>query len=47
MARKVFKTIEEQIQIMQNKGLIIDDYDFAKDTLIKKITFLSGYRHLF
>ena len=48
MVRKVFKTIEEQIQIMQNKGLIIDDYDFAKDTLIREnYFFLSGYRHLF
>lgn len=48
MAKKVFKTIDEQIQIMQNKGLIIEDINFAKDILIREnYFFLSGYRHLF
>ncbi len=48
MSRKVFKTIEEQIQIMENKGLIIDDYNFARDTLIREnYFFINGYRHLF
>ena len=27
---KTFKTLDEQIQILQNKGLIIDDIDYAK-----------------
>ena len=48
MAKKVFKTIDEQIAIMQNKGLIIDDIDSAKDILIREnYFFLNGYRHLF
>ena len=48
MAVKVFKTIEEQIQILQNKGMIIEDYDLARDILIREnYFFISGYRHLF
>ena len=48
MAMKVFRTIDEQILILQNKGLIIDDIDFAKDILIREnYFFLSGYRYLF
>ena len=48
MAVKVFKTIEEQIQILQNKGMIVDDFDFARDILIREnYFFISGYRHLF
>lgn len=48
MARKVFKTIDEQIVIMQDKGLIIDNIDYASDILIREnYFFLNGYRHLF
>lgn len=48
MGLKVFRTIDEQILILQNKGLVIDDVDFAKDILIREnYFFLSGYRHLF
>ncbi|MDD2208424.1 MAG: Abi family protein [Bacilli bacterium] len=48
MAVKVFKTIEEQIQILQNKGMIIEDYDLTSDILIREnYFFISGYRHLF
>ncbi len=48
MSRKVFKTIDEQVSIMQEKGLIITDVDFAKGILIREnYFFLSGYRHLF
>ncbi|MDD2409491.1 MAG: Abi family protein [Bacilli bacterium] len=48
MAKKVFKTIDEQIAIMQDKGLIIDNIDYAKDILIREnYFFLNGYRHLF
>ena len=36
MKTKVFKTIDEQIYILQARGLIIDDIDFAKDTLIRE-----------
>ena len=31
MAAKVFKTIEEQIDILKSKGLTIEDYDSAKE----------------
>ena len=48
MAVKVFRTIDEQIQILQNKGLIIDDIDHARDILIREnYFFLNGYRHMF
>lgn len=46
--QKTFKTIEEQLQILKDKGLIIDDEDSAKETLLREnYFFLSGYRHLF
>ncbi len=45
---KVFKTIQEQISILEQKGLIIDDYLFTEDILIREnYFFISGYRHLF
>lgn len=48
MRAKVFRTIDEQIEILESKGLVIDDYDFARDILIREnYFFLSGYRHLF
>lgn len=48
MKTKVFKTIDEQVSILQERGMIIDDVDFAKDTLIREnYFFINGYRHLF
>ena len=45
---KDFKTIDQQIDILKKKGLIIDDVDKAKDVLLKEnYFFLNGYRHLF
>jgi len=45
---KSFKTLDEQVKILQDKGLIIDDVDYAKDILLREnYFFLSGYRHLF
>lgn len=44
---KVFKTIDQQIDILRNKGLIIDDEVMAYDVLLKEnYFFLNGYRHL-
>lgn len=44
---KNFKTIDEQIEILRNKGLIIDDIEDAKETLLKEnYFFINGYRHL-
>lgn len=45
---KSFKTLDEQIDILRDKGLIIDDVDYAKDILLREnYFFLSGYRQLF
>ena len=46
-SEKIFKTIDEQIDILLNKGLVIDDVDYAKDILLREnYFFISGYRHL-
>ena len=45
---KTFKTIDEQIDILKSKGLTINDYEYAKDILLREnYFFISGYRHLF
>ena len=45
---KDFKTIDQQIDILKKKGLIIDDVNKAEDILLKEnYFFLNGYRHLF
>jgi len=45
---KSFKTLEEQIEILQSKGLIIEDVEEAKDILLREnYFFISGYRLLF
>ncbi len=48
MKVKTFKTLDEQIEILVNKGLVINDYDFARSTLLREnYFFINGYRHLF
>jgi abortive infection bacteriophage resistance protein len=48
MKTKVFRTIDEQILILKEKGLVIDDIDYVRDILIREnYFFISGYRHLF
>ena len=45
---KTFKTLDEQIEILQNKGLTIDDIEYTKETLLREnYFFVNGYRHLF
>jgi len=45
---KVFRTLDEQIDILRSKGLIVGDEDKAKDILLREnYFFISGYRHLF
>ena len=45
---KEFKTIDQQIDILKKKGLIVDDESKAYDILLKEnYFFLNGYRHLF
>ena len=33
---KIFKTLDEQISILKNKGLIIEDENGAKDILLRE-----------
>lgn len=48
MATKIFKTLDEQIAILQGKGLKIDDIEYAKSVILREnYFFLAGYRHLF
>lgn len=45
---KVFKTIDEQVTILEEKGLKIEDREITKNILLKEnYFFLSGYRHMF
>ena len=44
---KHFKTLEEQLDILKTKGLIIDDEDYAKEILLREnYFFINGYRIL-
>lgn len=46
--KKEFKTLNEQIEILKNKGLIINDEEYAETILLREnYFFLNGYRHLF
>ena len=46
--KKEFKTLTEQIEILKNKGLVIENEEFAKTVLFREnYFFLNGYRHLF
>lgn len=45
---KVFKTLDEQIEILKGKGLVIDDIEYARNIILREnYFFLMGYRHLF
>lgn len=48
MGGKRFKTLDEQIEILKSKGLIIENLEEAKEILFREnYFFISGYRHLF
>ena len=48
MGSKTFKTLDEQIELLKHKGLMIDDVTYTKEVLLREnYFFLSGYRHLF
>ena len=48
MKDKRFKSLEEQIEILRHKGVIINDEKYAKKVLLREnYFFLNGYRHLF
>ena len=45
---KEFKNLDEQITIMEYKGMTFNDKEFAKNVLLREnYFFLNGYRHLF
>ena len=47
MRDKIFKTLDEQIEILKSKGLIVNDVEKAKEILLREnYFFLSGYRYL-
>lgn len=46
--KKIFKTLDEQIEIMISKGLTITDYEYTRNVLLREnYFFLNGYRHMF
>lgn len=48
MERKIFKNLDEQIEILEQKGLVINDKEKAKDILFREnYFFVTGYRALF
>ena len=48
MGSKTFKNLDEQIELLKKKNLVIDDEEYAKEILLREnYFFLSGYRHLF
>ena len=45
---KTFKTLDEQVEILQSKGLIVSDEQETKDILLREnYFFINGYRWLF
>ena len=45
---KTFKTLDEQVKILQSKGLIVSDEQETKDILLREnYFFINGYRWLF
>lgn len=48
MKEKIFKNLDEQVEILESKGLIIKNVEEAKEILFREnYFFVSGYRHLF
>ena len=48
MGRKTFKTLDEQIEILKSRGLIITDIQKTRKILLREnYFFINGYRHLF
>ena len=46
--QKQFRTLDEQVNILKQKGLEIDDDDYVKEVLLREnYFFISGYRHPF
>lgn len=45
---KIFKTLDQQIEILRSRNLIVNDEEKAKDILLREnYFFINGYRHMF
>ena len=45
---KEFKNLDEQITILEYKGMTVEDKEYAREVLLREnYFFLNGYRHLF
>ena len=45
---KIFKNLDEQIEILRSRNLTINDLDKTKDILLREnYFFINGYRHMF
>lgn len=45
---KIFKNLDEQIDILKSRNLVIEDEERAKNILLKEnYFFINGYRHMF
>ena len=48
MKTKEFKTLDEQVEILRNRGLVINDVDKTEGLLLREnYFFINGYRHIF
>ena len=48
MVEKQFKNLDEQVEILKSKGLVINDEKYTKRVLLREnYFFINGYRHLF
>ena len=48
MKTKEFKTLDEQIEILKSRGLVINDVEKTKELLLREnYFFINGYRHIF
>lgn len=48
MIEKHFRTLDEQVEILKSKNMIISNESYAKSVLLREnYFFLNGYRHLF
>ena len=48
MKTKDFKTLDEQIELLKSRGLVINDIEKTKDLLLREnYFFINGYRHIF
>lgn len=48
MKTKEFKTLDEQIEILKSRGLVINDVEKTKGLLLREnYFFINGYRHIF